>query len=228
MLQEILAAADWQFSTLHVSFTQKLWTDPGDLQLFSPSLHVFPFISAAHDTFPSSIFCGIHIYYITLVYPSCVSIKKKCSCILSVYLKNEIWDRVCQGFNTQSVKHNTNPQVMGVGNGGGRKWTRAKWFMHHWCMGDRISWNCSIFSTRALKKKKKNHLASWKNPCSNVMPCFYFCLGFFLVIHIPLSDFSSCPTWLESIRAVSAGCYSVILDQWVKAQSQFISFSREE
>lgn len=43
---------------------------------------------------------------------------KKCSCILSVYLKKEIWDRVCQGFNTQSVKHNTNPQVMWVGNGG--------------------------------------------------------------------------------------------------------------
>lgn len=25
---------------------------------------------------------------------------------------------MCQGFNTQSVKHNTNPQVMWVGNGG--------------------------------------------------------------------------------------------------------------
>lgn len=225
MLQEILAAADWQFSTLHASFTQKLWTDPGDLQLFSPSLHVFPFISAAHDTFPSSIFCGIHIYYITLVYPSCVSIKKKCSCILSVYLKNEIWDRVCQGFNTQSVKHNTNPQVMGVGNGGAQM-DSCKVIYASLMYGRQNQLKLLYFLHQGFKKNPSSLLEESLQQCHAM---FLFLFGLlFLVIHIPLSVFSSCPTWLESIRAVSAGCYSVILDQWVKAQSQFISFSQEE
>lgn len=66
---------------------------------------------------PSRIFffCNIHIYYITLPHSSPPSVLiEKCTCILSFYPNNEIWDITgCgrySGFNTQSAKHNTHPR----------------------------------------------------------------------------------------------------------------------
>lgn len=82
---------------------------------------------------PSSIqyFCIIHIYYITSLgsYPVSVS-SEKCTCILSLYLNNEMWDITgCgkyRGFNTQSAKHITIPrsQQEGMRRGG---WALLDW-----------------------------------------------------------------------------------------------------
>lgn len=55
--QEIQSGLEWQCSILHILFTQKLWTDPRDLQFSSPSFHLTPFISAPlYAPLPSSIF----------------------------------------------------------------------------------------------------------------------------------------------------------------------------
>lgn len=107
-LQEIQSAPEWQCSILHILFTQKLWTDPGDLQFSSPSLHLTPFISAPpcassfHPVFLQHPYLSHHLTSLCSFPPSVLI--EICSCILSLYLNNEMWDITgCgkyPGFNT--------------------------------------------------------------------------------------------------------------------------------
>lgn len=162
-LQEIQAAPEWQCSILHILFTQKLWTDPGDLQFSSPiSIPAPPYT-------PPSIqhFCNIHIYYITLLcsYPS-IGVIQRCTC--HSFLNNEMWDITgCvkyAGFNIQSAKHITNPQVIGGRDERGLKKN-----------GLQIHDVCEIKSaeTALFFPGLTNIQCSWKNPQSHVFFCFF-------------------------------------------------------
>lgn len=214
------------FKTAHLVYTEALkrpWGSPVLLTL--PPPHSFYLCSSLHSPFHQGFFSFATSIFITSPYltaPLPLSWLK--NALVSCHSIQIMRYGTLQGVaGTQDLIPNLLSTTPTPGHrrreweGDGPCWTWAKWFMYPWCIGGWISWNGFVLMT-------DKHLMVLEESSEPSLLVFLL----FLVIYTPLSDFSSCPIWLESIRRASAGCYSTISAQHMKAQSPFISSSQEE